>query len=145
MRRQITDRRLLPIERIGRIPSVTQRLEAHGARVDHQEPADQLRGGGQGVHQFRHVADLEVVRVAVAQVVPLAQPLSEHELLPVQVRVPVAVSHFSVERLHTWPLAQSRSIVQCPDPLKAVHILVVALQYCVRTDPPTMHSAGITA
>ncbi len=38
---QISHDRPIAIERIGRIARVTQRLEAHRARIDHQEAADQ--------------------------------------------------------------------------------------------------------
>ena len=39
--RQILDRRLLAAERIVRVPRITQRLEPHRARIDHQQPSDQ--------------------------------------------------------------------------------------------------------
>ncbi len=39
--RQIPDRRFFAAERIVFVPRIAQRLEAHRARVDHQEPADQ--------------------------------------------------------------------------------------------------------
>ena len=42
---------------------------------DQQQLADQLGGGGERVHHLGHVADLEIVGLAVAEVVALAEQL----------------------------------------------------------------------
>ena len=73
MHAQILEHGSIAIERIGRIARVTQRLEAHRARIQHQQTADQalakaddLAGAGLDVFEHEPAVNPKLVKLARA-------------------------------------------------------------------------------